>query len=192
MGACCSTSYAGEDEVILLSRSDGAVMRRVKKTLSPFQGPQDPTFVLDDTLVAGPHCNFIAPKRSPQGIKPFVNVSTVLDPLRNHPLFHGGEQLLFVAWANVQQADGGHRDAGARLVVLTGFGRLFIIKGSAVQTTCHALEVGATIVEGNKATLHFVQPGREPWSIAANIEIAGQLATLLWVCSSTAHCACLM
>ena len=192
MGACCSTSYSGEDEVILLSRSDGAVMRRAKKTLSPFQGPQDPTFVLDDTLVAGPHCIFIAPKRSPQGIKPFVNVSTVLDPLRNHALFHGGEQLLFVAWANVLQADGGRLDAGARIVVLTGFGRLFIIKGSAVQTTCHALEVGATIVEGNKATLHFVQPGREPWSIAANIEIAGQLATLLWVCSSTAHCACLM
>ena len=196
MGACCSASLEDE-EVLLISKADGSVAKKVKKTLLPFASLNDPTFVLGNDLVAGPHCIFSAPKRSPQGVKPFSLCIEALKPLRKSPFFHGGEQMLFVAWCNVEHSDGGKEEKGVRLVALMATGTLFVIKGAnvtssaRVQTTCHAIHIASATIAGDSVTLSFITR-KQPWRISANAEVAGQLATLLWVCSSTAHAACLM
>ena len=46
-------------------------------------------------------------------------------------LFHGGEQLLFVAWCELAGVD--KVDVKPKLVVLTSLGRIFVVKPGKVR-----------------------------------------------------------
>ena len=188
MGGCCST-YEPPD-VLLVSKADGSTVMRKKDMFFPFVSEQDGVgagqfkknaFGHGD-YVSGPHFTFVTTASTPQGTKPFDKPTPLMKALRKNPLYHGGEQILYVAWADVNV----EANKGLFLLVLTSFGRLFVVKGTAVALSCHAAHMSTAVISGDALTISFAD-GRAAWTITTLTPALGQLQLLLWVCSSVAH-----
>ena len=105
-------------------------------------------FVTPGRLRAGPHITFPTPKASPDGLTPIKeskDVFKVLTALWREALFHGGEQLLSVFTCTMTV--GSKEDKSPRVLVLTSLGRLFCIKGRAVVTSCHVVEISSAEID---------------------------------------------
>lgn len=194
MGACCSDLFGSDPpDVLLISVEDGSVTVRSKAALNPFDGLKFNLSAL--RLRAGPLCTFAVPEKSPEGILPFLlpQQNELLKALRNHALFHGGEQMLAALSCEVQHSDFGNKNnKGPRLLALTSLGRLFVVKGSKVVTSCHAVHVASATCSNSTLTLIFNESSREPWRISSTRAAAQHLQACMWLLNAVANAQLLM
>ena len=80
-----------DQQVLLVSREDGSTVHKVKRDIPVFAG-EGGFFCQDRMHVSGPHVTFTTTKQTPEGLK-VVRNAEAFEPLLNHDLFHGGEQV---------------------------------------------------------------------------------------------------
>ena len=110
MGACCSALFPDEPpRVYLINVEDGSITQKRKDQLSPFANLSTSFDISKLSHRAGPLCTLVVPMTSPEGLKPFVDPDAqLLKPLRQHELFHGGEQMLGAFFCEITHTDNGN------------------------------------------------------------------------------------
>ena len=191
---CCASCCESERETLVIVVEDGSTRTINLVDLPLFAGSDTSTdFLMKANLKSGPLVSF-GVQRSPSGLKPFLqpDIAKLLKPLRKFDLFHGGEQLLFVAWCTVNAPGTAELGGKARIVVLTSLGRLYCVHpGAKVTATCSATQVSHAMLQGSALELRFYDQ-RSQWVVSSSYDAVANLQRVLWVISSVAHSHLLM
>ena len=195
MGCCESTP---ERQALVVVVEDGSTRTIDVAGLPLFDGENRDSesstdFFLKARHKSGPLVSF-GVQRSPEGIKPFMQpeIAKLLKPLRKFELFHGGEQLLFVAWCTVDAPGTAEPGGKPRIVALTSLGRLYCVHpGAKVTASCSATQISQAALQGTALELSFYDQ-RPRWVVSSTPAAAAELQRMLWVISSLAHSQLLM
>ena len=187
MGCCESTP---ERQALVVVIEDGSTRTIDVADLPLFDGANESStdFFLKARHKSGPLVSF-GVQRSPEGIKPFMQpeIAKLLKPLRKFELFHGGEQLLFVAWCTVDAPGTAEPGGKPRIVALTSLGRLYCVHpGAKVTASCSATQISRAMLQGFALVLFFSDQ-RPSWRVSSTPAAAAELQRMLWVVSSLAH-----